>query len=44
VAGQLSDITFGACHYHAVSVLPKWAVGKVPCLSLGQHRFYNNVL
>jgi hypothetical protein len=43
-AGSLTDITFGARHYHTASIaLPRWARGHQPCLRLGSHLFYNDV-
>jgi hypothetical protein len=41
--GHVEDFTNGATHYHAKSVMPKWAQGKRPCLILDQHLFYCNV-
>lgn len=37
------NMTKGATHYHATYVSPKWAKGKTPCLTVGRHKFYNNV-
>lgn len=44
--GRLPDITCGATHYinpKACKKLPKWAVGKKPCIIIGAHHFYNNI-
>ena len=39
------DNTFGATHYFNPSiVLPPWAKGKVPSITIGQHAFYANIL
>jgi hypothetical protein len=38
-----ADTTQGARHYHARSVSPSWAAGKVPVLDLGAHRFYAGI-
>ncbi|OHC74868.1 MAG: hypothetical protein A3G18_10365 [Rhodospirillales bacterium RIFCSPLOWO2_12_FULL_58_28] len=43
VAGVLKDPTGGATHYHAKSVTPPWAGGLMPCVVIGNHKFYNNV-
>jgi len=41
---ELDDITNGATHYYAKgSPMPKWAIGKTPCLSLGNHLFFNAI-
>ncbi|MDR2412241.1 MAG: cell wall hydrolase [Holosporales bacterium] len=34
------DITKGADHYHAISITPSWAMGKIPLIALGGHLFY----
>ena len=38
------DFTLGSRHYHHNSISPKWAQGHTPCLVIGQHAFYNDVL
>ena len=43
VAGVLEDVTGGATHYHASSILPYWAKGKAPSSVIGAHKFYNLV-
>ena len=43
VEGTLPDNTKGSRHYHAISVSPSWAVGHTPVVTLGSHRFYNDV-
>lgn len=43
VAGILPDITGGARNYHALSVKPKWSIGKVASAQHGAHLFYNNI-
>ena len=40
VAGSLADATCGATHYHTVDILPRWAVGQMPCARIGHHIFY----
>ncbi len=43
-AGVLPDITDGALNYYSTTVpLPSWAVGKTPCLIIGNTNFYNNI-
>ena len=37
------DITLGATHYHTKSVHPQWSFDKVPCITIGNHLFYNNI-
>ncbi|WP_133717117.1 cell wall hydrolase [Methylocaldum gracile] len=39
-AGWLADPTGGADHYHASSILPKWAVGIEMTAKIGRHVFY----
>lgn len=45
VAGTLSDITKGATFYYAKSMPrpPYWAKGKVPCASIGNQLFFDNI-
>lgn len=43
VAGVLDDMTGGATHYHASSIVPYWAKGKAPSFVIGAHKFYNLV-
>jgi hypothetical protein len=43
VDGTLADNTKGSTHYHAASVSPNWAQGHTPVVTLGSHRFYNDV-
>lgn len=40
---EKNDPTHGSCHYHTANVMPKWAQGKIPVYTIGDHRFYNNV-
>jgi spore germination cell wall hydrolase CwlJ-like protein len=37
------DPTEGSTHYHHVDILPRWAKGQVPVVSIGAHLFYNSV-
>ena len=37
------DMTLGARHYHTTAISPKWAQGKMPCVIIGAHAFYNDV-
>ena len=37
------DPTFGATHYHTLSVDPKWDDGKKPTVTIGQHVFYKDI-
>ncbi|GHU01135.1 hypothetical protein FACS1894186_3280 [Alphaproteobacteria bacterium] len=43
VMGALPDSTGGATHYHAASVLPRWAKGRTPCAIIGNHLFYKGI-
>ena len=43
VAGVLEDMTGGATHYHASSIMPYWAKGKTPRAIIGHHKFYKLV-
>jgi spore germination cell wall hydrolase CwlJ-like protein len=43
LAVQVKDMTHGACHYHADHVRPYWIKGKVPCIVIGHHWFYNDI-
>lgn len=38
--GTLTDNTFGADHYHADYVTPKWSESRVPVAEIGRHLFY----
>ncbi len=40
LAGALDDITAGATHYHASNILPDWAIGQEPTITIGHHIFY----
>ena len=41
--GAYADTTFGATHYCTGNVTPKWIQGHTPCVTIGHHRFYNDV-
>ena len=42
--GTDPDPTYGATHYYALSIaLPRWAIGKAPTTTIGQHRFFANI-
>lgn len=42
--GVYNDITSGATHYYNPRVCkPKWATGKVPCYSHGNHLFFKGI-
>jgi len=45
VRGALPDATFGALHYVSrhLQPRPRWLVGQVPCVVIGNHEFYNRV-
>lgn len=40
ILGFLKDPTYGATHYHARGIMPKWAVDKKPSAVIGRHIFY----
>lgn len=42
LAGELEDITNGADHYYAPSVIPmpRWAKGQEPVATIGRHVFF----
>lgn len=40
VGGGLGDNTGGATHYHALNVMPSWAMGHAPTAVIGRHVFY----
>lgn len=40
LSGNMADPTGGANHYHAMSVAPRWAVGRQPDARVGNHLFY----
>lgn len=48
LTGGLIDPTRGAKHYIATSLplaaRPLWLLGKVPCVVIGRHAFYNDIL
>lgn len=41
VSGKLPDHTFGATHYFASYVLPDWAKGRKPTITIGDHIFFD---
>ena len=44
MGGMLADNTCGATSYYASgSPMPKWAVGKTPCATIGRHIFFNDI-
>ena len=43
VFGFLPDVTYGADHYHARTILPHWAEGQTPSARIGRHIFYKLV-
>ncbi|MDR1026361.1 MAG: cell wall hydrolase [Lactobacillus sp.] len=42
-AGLVEDKTNYATHYHTKNIRPKWAFGKIPSATIGNHFFYNNI-
>ena len=41
ICGELKDNTKGATHYHSIGIgTPKWAMGQVPLMKIGNHLFY----
>lgn len=44
ISGELKDVVCGACHYHTVNVLPKWAKNKKADFLIGNHLFYCGIL
>jgi len=43
LGGALADRTFGATHYHAAYVFPRWARGHAPVTEIGRHIFYAGI-
>lgn len=43
IASRYRDLVRKSCHYHATSVTPRWARGRTPVITIGHHRFYNDV-
>lgn len=43
VQGLLADSVIGADHYHTAGVSPGWSHGKTPCITIGNHLFFNNI-
>ncbi len=41
ILGFVSDPTYGATHYHARGITPKWAAGQRQTTIIGRHIFYN---
>jgi spore germination cell wall hydrolase CwlJ-like protein len=39
-SGTLPDPTGGATHYHALNVMPSWALGQTPTAIIGRQVFY----
>ena len=42
-AGLLKDNLKAATHYHTKQISPKWTVGKIACVEIGNHLFYNDI-
>lgn len=41
LAGKGEDVVNGSDHYHAIWLAPpSWAIGKLPVIDIGTHRFY----
>lgn len=45
INNQEPDPTYGATHFYAPAKIPKpdWAIGKTPCVIIGNHHFFNNI-
>ena len=43
VQGLLADLVISADHYHTTGVSPAWSQGKMPCITIGNHLFFNNI-
>ncbi len=43
IEGLVTDLTNGACHYHAIYASPKWARGHEPDVTIGHHHFYRGI-
>lgn len=44
IDGKTSDVTNGATYYYVkTSAMPKWAVGKTPCATIGDHLFFKDI-
>lgn len=43
INGEYADNTNGATHYHTNKIKPAWTKGKLPCATIGNHIFYNNI-
>ncbi len=45
INGDYEDITNGATYYYAPNSIakPKWAMGKKPCATIGNHVFYKDI-
>ena len=41
---KIKDNTEGSTHYHTTNIMPKWAQGKTPVVTIGDHKFYNNII
>lgn len=43
ISGEYKDFLCGACHYHTINTMPKWAIGKSADFKIGNHLFYKGV-
>lgn len=44
ISGWTGNLTIGATHYYASDIpAPGWADGRTPCVTIGKHRFFNNI-
>ena len=42
LAGELTDITSGADHYHAIRITPKWSYKMTQTCTIKHHKFYRS--
>lgn len=40
---RAADVTKGATHYKVINHPASWANGKKPCVTIGDHEFYNDI-
>lgn len=43
VAGQVSALTHGACHYHHRRIFPVYSREHTPCARIGNYLFFNDI-
>jgi N-acetylmuramoyl-L-alanine amidase len=43
ISGELPDITQRATCYQVIGTNAPWSIGHTPCVTIGQHEFFNDI-